>query len=466
MEGSILPGPKGLPFVGNAFKMKGDTLHYYVQMMEEYGDLVQLHAMGTDYVLVTDPAAVQEVLVKKVNDFPKEQADVEHLKRIIGDGLVTANGEQHRQQRRLAQPAFHARRIEAYAETMVDYTRLMLADWQPGQVRDVAAEMVELTMFIVIKTLFDIDRDGLLDRAQQIGHTVHNMQRLAEESDTVISIPAWMPTRYNRELRQMRRLLDATIFAMIEERRRELAAGAIEDRGDLLSMLLLAEDEHGERMSSRELVEQSLTIFMAGHETTSNALAWTFYLLAEYPDVRDRLHAEVDSALAGRAPTLADLEELPYTEKVLKESMRLYPPAWHLNIRAAARDTTIAGHAIKRGTNVLVAPWAIHRNPRLWPDPERFNPERFTPEREAARPRYAYLPFGGGPRVCIGNAFAMMEARLILATVAQCYALDLVPGQRIEPNPQITISPREGVRMQLRARNAVAMENEREPVMA
>ncbi len=453
MGHSTLPSPKGLPIFGNMFDIQADTLSYYVQSIQTHGNLVRLHALGSTYVLVAEPSAIQEVLVKRVRDFPKEQADVDHLKRIIGDGLVTANGEAHHQQRRLAQPAFHARRIEAYADTMVHYTQLMLDDWQPGQLRDVAEEMVELTMFIVVKTLFDVDRGGLLERAQQIGHAVHDMQRL-EENDSIKSLPAWVPTRYNRQLRQLRNLLDDTIFSMIEERRAELVDGEVQDRGDLLSMLLLAEDESGQRMSDRELVEQSLTIFMAGHETTAYALAWTFYLLSQHPAVRDKLHAELERVLAGRTPTLADLSQLPYLEKVLKESMRLYPPAWHLNIRIAARDTTLGEHEIERGTKILVSPWTVHRNPRLWPDPERFDPERFTPEREAARHRYAYLPFGGGPRICIGNAFATMEAQLILATVAQRFALDLVPGQIVEPNPQITISPRHGLKMSLLPREA------------
>ena len=386
----------------------------------------------------------REVLVTQAAAFPKDERDIKILSRLVGLGLVTTNGEAHKRQRRLAQPAFHSKRIEAYAGTMVDYTEAMLDEWDDGQEFDAAEAMRELTLYIVARTLFGADRAAMRATAERVGGAIHVLQAIADhEFQAPFVLPVWLPTTMNRDRRRAVSTLYETIDHLIAERR---ASGAA-DTGDLLSMLLLSTDESGDAFSDGEVRDQLVTFFVAGHETTSNALTWTWALLSQHPAVEARLHDEVDAALGGRRPALADLPRLPYTLQVIKESMRLYPPAWTLNIRRAAADTTLGGHAIRRGDLIWIAPFAMHRRPAYFPDPERFDPDRWTPEREKALPRYAYMPFGGGPRVCIGNGFAMMEAQLIVAAVARRFRLRLAPDQAIDLNAQITLSNHGGMRV-------------------
>jgi cytochrome P450 len=257
----------------------------------------------------------------------------------------------------------------------------------------------------------------------------------------------WIPTPNNRRIRRATAVLDDVVLGIIAQRRASAVGGRVEDTGDLLSMLLLAENEDGRAMDDRQIRDEAVTLFAAGHETTSNALSWTWYFLAQNPDVEARLHAEVDAVLDGRPPTVDDLKNLPYTEMILKESLRLRPPAWGLAGRTVLEETEIGGYTIPAGSTIFISPYQLHRLPEYFPDPERFDPERFTPENEKKLPRYAYLPFGAGPRVCIGNSFAMMEAHLILATVAQHVRLELVPGQEVEMAPLITLTPANGLKM-------------------
>jgi cytochrome P450 len=352
-------------------------------------------------------------------------------------------GDFHRRQRRLVQPAFHANRIASYAGVMVDYTLDRMAGWRPGAVLDIDDVMMRLTMDIVSKTLFDAE---VSSQANEVGEAINTLQALTvEDFKAGYMLPVWVPTRRNRQIRRATRSVDVTVNQFIRDRRE-----SGEDKGDLLSMLLMAQDEDdGSVMTDRQVRDEAATLFAAGHETTSNALTWTWYLLSQNPHVERKLHDELDRVLGGRPPALADLKDLSYTEMVVKEALRLYPPAWVLMNRISFEPIQLNGFRIDPGDWIWVCPYITHRNPGYFADPERFDPERFAPQRESELPRYSYIPFGGGPRVCIGNSFAMMEARLVLATIAQKYRLEMVPGQQVVPEPEITLRTRNGLKVEL-----------------
>ncbi len=443
--------PPGPPPVNNlldqlrmVWLFRGDIISIFDGWWRDYGDVYCVRVGNTRQYVITAPEAIHQVLVLEAEKFHK---DVDYtdpkrgLARFLGNGLLTSDGSFWKRQRRLAAPAFHARRIEAYAATMVDYTLKTLDGWRDGALLDISREMTRTTMLIVARTLFDADVAGDVER---VGQAMEVIQRYA--GDKAPPLPPWVPTPMELRARRACRDLDDIIYAIIRQRR---ASG--EDRGDLLSMLLLARDERGDYMSDRQARDEAVTLFLAGHETTANTLNWTWYLLAQHPEVEAKLHAELDAALAGRPPTLADLERLPYTEMVIKESLRLYPPAWGFG-RLAVADVEIGGYMIPAGSSVGILSYFTHRHPDYWDEPERFWPERFSPENEARIHKYAYIPFGGGPRICIGSSFAMMEARLLLATIASRYRLQLMPGQRVEMLPLITLNPKGGLPMTARAR--------------
>ncbi len=444
------PGPKGQLFFGVARDLIAGAPAYLSHLADTYGPFVRFDIFFKRFTLVSDPELIREVLVTQAANFPKDDRDVTILKRSIGHGLVAANGEEHKRQRRLTQPAFHTRRIDAYAGTMVEYTEAMLDEWADGQQLDVAEAMSALTMLIVARTLFGADRVAMKDTAERIGAAIHVIQAASDkEFQSPLVLPEWLPTTLNRQRRAAREVLYEIIDRLIAERR---AQGHTADSGDLLSMLLLSRDEAGDRMSDDEVRDQLVTLFVAGHETTSNALTWTWYLLSQHPEAEARLHEEVDAVLGSRSPALADLPHLPTTMQIIKEAMRLYPPAWVVNVRRAAADTTLGPYAVKQGDRLWLSPFVMHRRPAFFPDPERFDPDRWTPERERALPKFAYMPFGGGPRVCIGNGFALMEAHLIVAAIARRYRLRLRPGHPIALNAQITLSNHGGMPMTVEAR--------------
>lgn len=454
----IAPHAAEIPWFGKGLEFAKDSPNILLKMAQEYGEVVQFHLFGYEIYLVTNPDLVREVLVAKIAQFPKSEFDIQILSKFVGYGLVTANGEAHRRQRQLVQPAFHTNRIQNYAETMVQYTDDTLKGWVSGETKEISREMAELTMYVVSKTLFDVDRDNMSGMAQQIGQTIHEIQAIANSDfNFPIPIPDWLPTSKNQRRKRAKQVLDATIDGIVAQRRATSIDGQVEDRGDLLSMLLLARDDAGTSLTDDEIREQAATLFIAGHETTSNALTWTWHLLSQYPQIEAKLHTELDQQLGGRLPTVHDLRNLPYTEKIIKESLRLYPPAWVLNGRQATEDTTIGDYHIPKGATIFISPYVLHRLPQYFAQPDLFDPERFAPENEKLIPRYAYIPFGAGARVCIGNSFAMMEARLILATIAQRYRLQLAPDQKVTLNPQITLSPKHGLPMHI---------SQRKPVMA
>jgi cytochrome P450 len=381
---------------------------------------------------------VEEVLVTQQRAFVKGSI-VRGLRRLLGNGLVTSDGALWLRQRRLLQPAFHRERVASYGQQMVRSAEHRLAGWQDGPPRELYHEMAELTLANVTRALFGADVVG------ESGEVTAALLALAHEQrgglgDLQLLLPDWLPTPANWRRRRTVRRLDAIVYRLIDQRR-----ASQEDRADLLSLLLQARYEDGSRMDPRQLRDEALTFFLAGHDTTAIALAWTWYLLARHPRAEARLHAELADVLGDRSPGVADLPRLPYAGGVVAEALRLYPPAWAL-ARVAVRDCSLLGTPIRAGTAVLFSQWVLHRDPRFFAEPERFDPERWTDDRAAQLPRGAYFPFGAGPRLCIGNTFALMQATLLLATIAQRFRLAPAPGAPpVRPRPDVVLRPEPGV---------------------
>jgi cytochrome P450 len=444
-----IPGPKGNPLFGSVQEFALNPAEFMLRNAVEYGDIVKFRVLHLDFYLVVRPEYTQELLITHHDRLIKSPRDVAILSKFLGKSILVTDGAYHKRQRKLVQPAMHTNRIQHYANTMVDYTLRMLDNWADGSELQIEKAMSQLTMEIVAKSLFDADISG---QGGQIGEAIDTLQQIAGLDFRVQNIiPDWLPLRRNRNRAEAGATLDRLIRQIISERR---ASG--EDKGDLLSMLLLSEDETGARMTDQEARDEAVTLFAAGHETTANALSWTWYLLSQHPEIEARLQAEVDTVLGDRPATFQDLPQLRYTGMIVKESLRLYPPAWVLNAREALEDIRIDGYTIPKGGSIFVAPYAVHRNPAYFADPLRFDPERFSPENEKRIPRYAYFPFGGGPHICIGNSFALMEAQLILATIAQRVSLSLLPNQVVDIDPQVTMGPKNGVRMQVQMRETVS----------
>jgi cytochrome P450 len=439
------PGPnsgKVKSFSGQLGQVSRDPLGFFTHCARTYGDITGMRYYTYRVFFINHPDFIEDVLVTNARKFHKGRV-LRANKILFGEGLLTSEDSFWLRQRRLAQPAFHRARIATYAETMVRYAEHALESWRQGEERDIHEEMMRITLRIVGKTLFDADvaRD-----AKEVGKSLELLLELSADFRRSILIPIWVPTPANIRKARAVKKLDKIIYRIIEERR---ASGR--DAGDLLSMMLAARDEDGSRMTDKQLRDESITLFLAGHETTANALAWTWWLLAQNPQAEKKLHAELGSVLGGRTLTLEDVAKLKYTELVLTESMRLYPPAWG-TARVAIEDHEIGGYAVPKGTGVSLSQWVMHRDPRWFARPEEFLPERWEDGLAKRLPRFAYFPFGGGPRQCIGNTFALMEATLVLATIAQRYRFRLVEGHPVVPLPSITLRPRHGIRAILEAR--------------
>lgn len=435
------PGPKQVFPVINLFRFQRHRLGFLTQMAREYGDVAFFYFGPQPMVLVNHPDYIRDVLVTHGKNFMKGEG-LQRAKRLLGEGLLTSEGEVHLRQRRMMQPAFHRQRIAGYGATMVEYADRMERGWQHGAQIDIAREMMRLTLGIAGKTLFDADVEG---EADEIGNALSDaMEQFNRLTLPFAQLLERLPLPATRKFQQARARLDETIFRIIAERRRSFEANG-EDRGDLLSMLLAARDTEGDGsgMSDEQLRDEAMTIFLAGHETTANALTWTWYLLAQHPEVEAKLHAEIEAVLNGKLPTAEDYGRLRYTEMVFAEAMRLYPPAWIIG-RRALQDYSINGYHIPARTIILMSQFITHRDPRWFPDPERFDPERWTLTAKEARPKFAYFPFGGGNRVCIGEQFAWMEGVLVLATLAQRWRMRLVAGHPIELQPSVTLRPKRG----------------------
>ncbi len=416
--------------------------------LRRYGRAAHYRILFHDVVLFNDPADIREVLIDKGASFGKDRTQ-KRMKILLGEGLITSDGETHRRGRRIAAPAFHRQRIQRYAGQIVELAAGLGNRWVPGHPLDIAAEMMHLALEITARTLFDTEVTAeILVINQQVNAIMELYNYLVALPRAELLLNSPLPGM--RRFRRAKARLDEVVDGMIQARLTEAnAGGGLEQRGDLLSMLLAARDDQAEgdglKLNAGELRDQVLTLFLAGYETVANALSWTWMLLGQNPDAEARLHEELDRVLAGRLPTLEDVPLLEYTAMVLSESMRLYPPAWAMG-REALEDVTIGPYKLRKGTMVFFSQYIVHRDPRWFPHPDRFWPERFTAEAKAARPRFAYFPFGGGGRQCIGESFAWMEATLALATLAQRWSLALVPGQTIEPQPKITLRPKSGIR--------------------
>ena len=392
---------------------------------------------------VADPDLAHEILVKRTDEFHKGIIK-EVLQPFLGDGLLTSEGDFWKRQRKLAQPAFHARRIASYAGVMVEYTRRLLNGWRDGETRWIDREMMKLTLGIVSKTLFDADVSAEADRVGELMNSI--LDATNERLTAVIRLPEYIPTPRRMQVKRITAELDAIIQRIVDERRR-----AGEDKGDLLSMLLTALDDDGSGMSDKQLRDELMTLFLAGHETTANTLIWALVLLAQHPAALTALHAEIESVLGSRDATFEDLPNLPYSEQVIKETLRLFPTAPGVS-RSPTHDLELGGYTVPKDAFMQISIYAMHHSNRYWQEPEAFRPERFAPEAEKLIPHYAYLPFGGGPRICIGNQFAMMEARLALITLVQHADLSLDPAHPPVAEQMFTLRPRGGVKMVVRKR--------------
>ena len=417
-----------------------DPIGFVAGRFRQYGDLYFTPTKDGGLYVLKHPDHMREVLVTRASSFTKEHTAFTMLQRVLGEGLLTTDGDAWTRQRRMVQPAFAPSRMAGYAHVMTEESRRTSASWKSGGNRDMTEEMTSLTLRIVGRTLFghDVPEADI----QAIGRAMDAFQRSLTGAEL---LPEWLPTPGRRELDRSLHKLNAIIHGLIAARQSKPSA---EPRSDLLEMLVTAVDVEGRggSLSVKEVRDQLVTLFLAGHETTSNALTWTWALLAKNPACERALHAELDAVLGDRAPELADLERLPYTEQVIAEAMRLYPPIYVI-ARRASEDTEVGGYPVPRGAEVILWVYMAHRDPRFFPDPEAFRPERFTREAAAQLPKLAYLPFGGGPRACIGKTFAMMEARLILATLAQRHRVALAPGQSLDVRPRITLTPKRGMKM-------------------
>ncbi len=448
-----IPLESGQVFLGCLPEFGKAPLEFFKRLAKDYEDIVEFKLPFINIALVTSAHLSHQILVKEVKHFRKADREIRIMGAFLGNGLVTnADPHSHKVQRKLAQPGFHFRRIQGYAETMSDYTDRYVARWGSDETRNIADDMFKLTMYIVSKTLFNTDMEFLESGADKIGDAMAEIQDVTNQKFMqIFEIPEWLPTPNNRRLTAARKVLCNTIEEMLAAK--HLGNGEYTDDGDLMSMLLQARYEDGSAMSHQQIMDELITLFAAGHETTSNALTWTCYLLTQHPDVQARLQEELDTVLEGDNPRFEDLENLKYTEMVIKESMRILPPVWTLSARQANEDIVIGDYFIPKDKTVFVSPYASHHNPRHFPNPDVFDPERFNEENEKALPRHAYLPFGAGPRVCIGNSFAMMEAKLILATIAKRYHLAPVAGQKLDPLAQITLSNNQGMNVHLTKRS-------------
>jgi cytochrome P450 len=412
-------------------------------------------------ILLNDPNDIREVLIDKAHLFIKERTQ-KRMKILLGEGLITSDGELHKRHRRIAAPAFHRQRIQAYAATIVDHAATMREQWQPGQPIDVAAEMMRLALQITARTLFDTEVTPEIAAINNESNSVMEMYNDLVAMPRAEDLLRWhIPIPVLTRFRKSKSRLDTVVDTMIARKQAEIANAAREEKPignligtDLLSMLIAARDEDptqpsSQKLNSEELRDEVLTIFLAGYETVANALSWTWLLLGQNPQAASRLHAELDSVLhdahgQARLPTLEDLPSLPYTEMVLAESMRLYPPAWAMG-RQAIEDIAIGPYRVPEGTFFFFSQYIVHRDPKYFPDPLVFRPERFTTEAKAQRPKFAYFPFGGGGRQCIGESFAWMEATLVLATLAQRWRLNIVETHPIALQPKITLRPKHGI---------------------
>jgi cytochrome P450 len=433
---ALPPGPKGTLIGGNVRQWAARRINFFRDVAGEYGDLASFRFGPKRIFLASHPDLIEQVLVTDAKHYVKHFG-ARMYKPVLGNGLVTSEGDFWLRQRRLSQPAFLKQRVHSYAPLMAELTERMLASWQPGTAIDVHFEFSTLTSVIALKTLFDLDDPGDRERFTDTLRTAFSL--MSDRFRSLLRIPLWFPTPANLKLRTAVRELNAVVDGFITQGRAREGSGT-----DLLSRLVAAQDADGTRMTDRQLREEAMTLYLAGHETTALTLSWSWYLLSQHPQVEEKLVGEWRAVLNGRTPTAHDVPHLPYTEAVITEAMRVYPPVYLIG-REATTDLELGGYRVKKGYTVFMSQWVSHKDPRYFPDPDTFRPERWEDGLAKRIPKYAYYPFGGGPRVCIGNTFALMEAALILAAVGQRYRFTLDPDAVIDVNPQITLLPLHGI---------------------
>lgn len=440
------PGPRSYPVVGCLPQMLRNPVQFLTNAARQYGEVVHLGSMGPrQFYLVVDPDAMKYILQENNRNYIKG-SNFKAIELIIGDGLAVKEGDAWRNQRRLMQPSFHRHRVAALVTDMTKIIAEMLESWRTQDADtpfDVSAQMMLLTQRILVKSLLSIDGGDVAAELLEAWNAVYTY--LSDQLFAVFRLPVWIPTSGNRQFQQAMHTLDKVVYRVIQEHRQTTTPP-----DDILSMLMdVVDEESGERMSDRQLRDEIMTVFTGGFETSAGVLAWAWYLLSKHPSVERRLQAELADVLGGRIPTFEDLPKLKYTKMIIEETMRLYPGAWGFT-RTNLDADEVSGYHIPANSLVMMSPYVVHRLPRLWENPEGFDPERFAPEKAASRSRNAYIPFGSGPRQCIGEIFAMVEMQLVLAMVAQQYRLHLVPGHPVEKEARFTLRARHGILMTLK----------------
>lgn len=441
-------GTSGLPFIGSMAEFARDPIKFVTRLQRDYGDVAAFSLMGNKSVLVSNPNDVDRVLLEtgKRYDHGKRNPSLA-MQKILGNGLVTSEGDFWKRQRKLVAPAFHHQSIKKYADQMVEYTQDLAASWQNGATRDIHQDMMSLTQRIIMKVLFDVDVQGTV-MGGLTGSFDAMMQAMgAEQTGIEAILPDFIPTSSRRHMQEAVTYVNGLLMEMIEQRRKEGS-----DQRDLLTMFMETRDDEGQPMSDDQLLDEIRTLYLAGHETTATTLSWAWVLLSQNPEAYAKVEAEVDRVLNGRTPTADDVQQLSYCNAVIKEALRCYPVAW-ITRRVPLEDVEIGGYHIAEGTFVFLSPWVLHHDPRWFDQPDMFMPERWLKDKSEQPLREAYMPFGGGPRICIGNGFAMMESVLLLATLAQQYHVALLPDQRVEIELAGTLRPKAGLQVGLTARS-------------
>ena len=439
------PGPRGLPLVGNLLALGKDPLGFFTETTRQHGDLVSLNLAGWQTLLVSDLPAIEKVLVEDHQSYAKNRFFWRNVTAVFGKGLLTKEGESWQRQRHLVAPVFAGRQLASYGGAMVALTRKMLDGWNDGEVFDIHPEMMGLTLRIAAKTLFDSEMERDI---RDIDHAMNDLlAEVASRWKRPVFVPDAIPLPGHLRYRRAIRTIERVVSSMIAERR----ASGLENRTDCLSRLMAARDEASRPMSDTLLRDEAMTLLLAGHETTALALSWTSFLLGQHPDAEARIATEIAEVLGNRQATVDDIPRLKFTESVLMEAMRLYPPAWAIG-RESTQPVKLGGYSFPKGTTILISPWVLHRDPRYFSEPETFRPERWMGNLARELPRFAYMPFGGGPRICIGQRFAMLEAILVATTMVQRFSIEWQPDRTVTPFPSITLRPGGGVWVKIRER--------------
>lgn len=437
-------GVQGLPFIGNLPEFARDPIKFITRLQQTYGDVASFSLLGNKSVLVSDPDEIDRVLVETGKRYSKFKPTYA-MRTILGNGLVTSEGDFWKRQRKLAAPAFHHQSIKRYADQMVQYAQDMAGTWHDGEQRDVHQDMMTLTQRIIMKVLFDVD---VLNNAKPASKAFDDMMQAlgADMGGIEAVLPDFVPTPSRTRMIEGVKYINGLLLDIVAQRRADHEA-----KHDLLTMLMDARDDDGQPMSTAQLLDEIRTLYLAGHETTATTLSWTWLLLSQNPACYAQLEAEIEQVLAGRTPTADDIAQLPYCNAVIKESLRCYPVAW-ITQRIATEDVTISGYRIEAGTFIFLSPWIVHHDARWYDKPEAFIPERWLKDKSEQPRREAYIPFGGGPHICLGNGLAMMEGVLLLATLLQRYHISVLPEHLVERELAGTLRPKNGIPVRFTAR--------------